>query len=163
MVRASGRAKAAKSRAQAVAFAAALTSGVMAGCNTGAATPTPTPLPHYSTAAPPVVYCGQTLFVSDSGIYSHLVPPSGTFTVPSVWLHASAGSLPIAIQLTSSCAEGDTLSVAPTGVIRIAKTAVASNGEPVGLLIYGSHPGTTTITATNSNGATADIVLVVQS
>jgi hypothetical protein len=140
-------------RRRAIAVGAIVICGVMTGC---------TPVTHVSTAAPAVVYCGQTLFSSDTGIYTHLAPPRGTFAVPSVWLHSGASSLPIAIQLTSDCSAGDTVSVAPAGVIRIAKTALASNGKPVGLLIYCSRAGTATITATDSTGATADIVLVVK-
>jgi hypothetical protein len=117
--------------------------------------------PTFHSGAPPVVYCGQTVFESAFGIYEHSVPSAGSLVVPAGWLHSSQGSPPIALQFTSSCSAGTAVTVQRGGLVRLASEAVASDGSPVGALVYGVSPGTTVLTVI-SYRSTSKVVLIVE-
>lgn len=114
-----------------------------------------------SSAAPSVVYCGETLFQGAAGIYEHSVPRAGTLTVPAGWLHSSQGSLPIALQFTSNCSVGAAVTAQRGGIVRLANEVLASDGLPVGALVYGVSPGMTMLTVISA-GSTSTVDLTVE-
>lgn len=103
-----------------------------------------------SSAAPPTVICGTTLWDSPSGASAYNYFKPGDYQVNE---RLRAGQLhPIILRLSSTCSLGvATVAVAPQGLLKM-KMARAKNNSIVAVAISGLLPGSAIVTASDANG-----------
>jgi hypothetical protein len=129
-------------------FCAVVVSVMLAACATA------------SSAAPPVVVCGETLYPEEpAGLPLNGAPgplPSHLPVFPGVF----DGTL---LRLTTSCEHGMNVSISPPGIVKIHKAVRSADGSIVAVwLVATAKSGRATLTATAPDGTTTRIVLHVR-
>jgi hypothetical protein len=103
-----------------------------------------------TTAAPPVVICGQTLYSGAEGLfvyspYPDAARPHWTGPLSEVNNLPIGGSPPLLVQLSNDCGHGTRFSIHPTGLVSIKQEIRASNRGAVAVRLVGVQPGKATL------------------
>ena len=111
-------------------------------------------------AAPPVSFCGQTLYAGAMGLPVYRPPMVPGSHVNAIFPGSSAGSL--LVQVSAGCTHGGRFVVAPAGLVSVEKEVKARDGLPVAVELVGLHPGSGTLTVTGAGQVHGVVPIQVQ-
>lgn len=112
-----------------------------------------------STAGPPIVVCGQTLWSGAMTPLVYHVPPTGG-PVPTTVV---GGVAPLIVRVAQGCKQGADVSVTPAQALRAVRQAKATDGRPVAIVFAGRIPGTATITVHHHGQLVGTLSVLVES
>jgi hypothetical protein len=110
-----------------------------------------------TSAAPPVVVCGQTIYSGADGLGVHQFLQPGPVRDP--W-HVAVGLYTL-MQFSDDCGHGVRVSVLPRGALTFQGIAKASDGGVVAAALRAEQPGLVTLRVTRADGSVTRIFLRV--
>ena len=125
---------------------------LLAGCSN------PLPPGRPSSGAPPVTFCGKTLYAGAAGLPVYRPPLApGTYVNPM----DPRGGPPLLVQTADDCGHGARIVISPTGLVAVVNEVRAADGRPVALSLSGLRPGTGALTVIGGGPVHGAVPLVV--
>ena len=116
---------------------------VAAGCSN------PSPPSRPSTGAPPVIFCGKTLYAGAEGLPIYRPPlAKGTYVNP---MDPQVGATPLLVQTADNCSHGSHIQITPPGLVAVTVEIDARDRSPVAVSLKGVQPGRGTLVVTGSD------------
>lgn len=112
-----------------------------------------------TSAAPPVRFCGRTLYAGATGLPVYRPPLAKGSHVNPIAPGSSAEFL--LVQIAAGCRHGARFQIAPAGLVSVAKVIKASDGLPVAIELVGLHPGSGLLTVLGSGSVHGEVPLEV--
>jgi hypothetical protein len=110
-------------------------------------------------AAPPVRFCGRTLYAGAMGLLVYRPPLARGSQVQAIVLGSSAQFL--LVHVAEGCSQGAQVQIAPPGLVSVVNEIKARDGLPVAVELTGRHPGTGTLGVRGPGGIDSAVPLLV--